>query len=160
MQYGNPLYWYFNGSRCKKQKQSKKFFAFAQPTFESSSFDISLATAQFNTMRTTDEMLGWKLIDLAGHYQEAPETSAFVHVGGSNKVRKPLASSVKTCNPDCMEVMKVFFPRMIDFDSISASCSKPGRRGLSDPYYILQYSTYSKQNLLWNLFLYNTITNL
>ena len=29
--------------------------------------------------------------------------------------------------------MKVFFPRMIDYDSICASCSKPGRRGLSDP---------------------------
>ena len=72
-----------NGSRCKKQKQSKKFFAFAQPTFESSSFDISLSPAQFNTMRTTDEMLGWKLIDLTGHYQQAPEMSAFVHVGAS-----------------------------------------------------------------------------
>ena len=33
-----------------------------------------------------------------------------------------------------MEVMKVFFPRMIDYDSISASCSKPGLRGSSDPY--------------------------
>ena len=29
--------------------------------------------------------------------------------------------------------MKVFFPRMIDYDSICASCSKPGHRGLSDP---------------------------
>ena len=34
---------------------------------------------------------------------------------------------------DCMDVMKVFFPRMIDYDSICASCSKPGHRGLSDP---------------------------
>ena len=33
-----------------------------------------------------------------------------------------------------MEVMKVFFPRMIDYDSISAPCSKPGLRGSSDPY--------------------------
>jgi hypothetical protein len=32
-----------------------------------------------------------------------------------------------------VDVMKVFFPRMIDYDSICASCSKPGRRGLSDP---------------------------
>lgn len=31
--------------------------------------------------------------------------------------------------------MKLFFPRMIDYDSISASCSKPGHRGLSDPCY-------------------------
>ena len=38
----------------------------------------------------------------------------------------------------CMDMMKVFFPRMIDFDSISASCSKPGRRGLSDPLYTIR----------------------
>jgi hypothetical protein len=32
-----------------------------------------------------------------------------------------------------LDMMKVFFPRMIDYDSISASCSKPGHRGSSDP---------------------------
>jgi hypothetical protein len=37
-------------------------------------------------------------------------------------------------------MMKLFFPRMIDYDSISASCSKPGHRGLSDPCYASSHS--------------------
>ena len=43
----------------------------------------------------------------------------------------PIHAIVMWC--ETLDMMKVFFPRMIDYDSISASCSKPGHRGSSDP---------------------------